>query len=71
MPFRRDAPLQFAALPPTPLEIAESIDMNRYLQHGVRVRMVETGFDTHAVDSPADLVLVEQLMRNDPLLGAY
>ncbi len=71
MPFRRDALLRFAALAPTPLEIAESIDMNRYLQHGVRVRMVETGFDTHAVDTPADLALVEQSMRNDPLLGSY
>ena len=71
MPFRREALLHFAALPPTPLEIAESIDMNRYLQHGIRVHMVETGFDTHAVDSPADLALVERLMHDDPLLGAY
>ena len=37
----------------------------------VRVRMVETGFDTHAVDTPADLALVEQSMRSDPLLGSY
>ena len=71
MPFRRDALLQFAALPPTPLEIAESIDMNRFLQHGVQVRMVETSHDCHAVDSPADLALVETMMRGDPLLGAY
>lgn len=71
MPFRRQALLRFAALPPTPLEIAESVDMNRFLEHGVPVRMVETRFRTHAVDTPADLALVEGWMRDDPLTAAY
>lgn len=71
MPFRREALLRFAALAPTPLEIAESVDMNRFLEHGVPVRMVETRFNSHAVDTPADLALVEGLMRDDPLIRAY
>ena len=50
-PFRRDALRRFSELPPTPLEIAESVDMNRFLEHGVTVRMVETEFETHAVDT--------------------
>lgn len=71
MPFRREALLRFAALAPTPLEIAESVDMNRFLENRVPVRMVETRFQTHAVDTPADLALVEGLMRDDPITDAY
>ncbi|MDA1091591.1 MAG: 3-deoxy-manno-octulosonate cytidylyltransferase [Proteobacteria bacterium] len=71
MPFRRDALLRFAALEPTPLEIAESIDMMRFLEHGVPVRMVPTKFDTQAVDTPEDLARVEALMRDDPLMQTY
>jgi 3-deoxy-manno-octulosonate cytidylyltransferase (CMP-KDO synthetase) len=71
MPFRRDALLKFAALEPTPLEIAESVDMMRFLEHGVPVRMVDTKFETQAVDTPEDLARVEKMMRNDPLTETY
>jgi len=71
IPFRKDFLRDFARLPPTPLERAESIDMLRVLEHGGRVRMVETDADTHAVDTPADLRLVEALMREDPLVAHY
>ena len=63
IPFRRECLLEFARLPPTPLELAESIDMLRLLEHGRSVRLVETDVTTHAVDTPADLELVEKLMR--------
>jgi 3-deoxy-manno-octulosonate cytidylyltransferase (CMP-KDO synthetase) len=71
IPFRREFLRAFAALPPTPLERAESIDMLRAIEHGHRVRMVETEVSTHAVDTAADLRLVESLMRDDPLVAAY
>jgi 3-deoxy-manno-octulosonate cytidylyltransferase (CMP-KDO synthetase) len=71
IPFRRDFLREYARWTPTPLEVAESIDMLRVLEHGGIVRLVETEFDTHAVDTPKDLCLVETLMRNDPLLLRY
>ena len=71
MPFRRDALLCFAELAPTTLEIAESIDMLRFLEHGYPVHMVETTLPTQAVDTPEDLARVEKLMRNDPLVSTY
>ncbi|MCA1555986.1 MAG: 3-deoxy-manno-octulosonate cytidylyltransferase [Acidobacteria bacterium] len=71
IPFRRDFLCEFANLPPTPLERAESIDMLRVIEHGGRVRLVETDVDTHAVDTPNDLRLVEALMADDPLLLRY
>jgi len=63
IPFRRDYLIEYTKLEPTPLEIAESVDMMRILEHGMNVRMVPTIFDTQAVDTPADLERVEILMR--------
>jgi 3-deoxy-manno-octulosonate cytidylyltransferase (CMP-KDO synthetase) len=64
IPFRRDFLLEYTSMVPTPLEIAESIDMMRVLEHGLKVKMVPTRHDTRAVDTPDDLRRVEQLMRN-------
>lgn len=71
IPFRRDTLLEFARLPPTPLEQLESVDMLRLLEYGYRVKMVRTKFNTQAVDTQADLERVAGLMAGDPLLGSY
>jgi 3-deoxy-manno-octulosonate cytidylyltransferase (CMP-KDO synthetase) len=62
IPFRRDYLLEYMRLAPTPLEIAESVDMMRVLEHGGKVRMIPTKHASFAVDTPADLVRVEALM---------
>ena len=69
--FTRAGLEAFTRLPPTPLEEAESIDMLRFIEHGYRVKMVETTFATHAVDTPADLEHVEKLMKTDALTRSY
>jgi 3-deoxy-manno-octulosonate cytidylyltransferase (CMP-KDO synthetase) len=61
--FDRPTLLEFSELEPTPLEVVESIDMLRYIEHGRPVRLVETAVDTHAVDVPDDIRLVEQLLE--------
>ena len=71
IPFRRPFLTAFAALEPTPLEQAESIDMLRALEHGYAVRMVRTAHATCSVDTPADLARVSRLMSGDPLIAAY
>lgn len=71
IPFRRETLVEFTRLPSTPLERLESVDMLRLLEHGHRVKMVETPFNTQAVDTPADLARVAGLMGADPLLGTY
>ena len=63
IPFRRDYLLEYTSLAPTPLEIAESVDMMRILEHGMKVRMAPTVHNTQAVDTPADLQRVAQLMQ--------
>ncbi len=69
IPFRRAFLAAFAALDPTPLEQAESIDMLRALEHGYVVRMALTAHATCSVDTPADLAHVSRLMLGDPLLS--
>ncbi|MGH7467771.1 MAG: 3-deoxy-manno-octulosonate cytidylyltransferase [Longimicrobiales bacterium] len=71
IPFRRETLEQFAALPPAPLEMAESIDMLRLLEHGIAVRMVPTDVETHAVDTPHDLETVASMMALDPFTENY
>ncbi|HNN44404.1 MAG TPA: hypothetical protein PKN34_00005, partial [Azospira sp.] len=63
IPFRRDFLLEYTRLAPTPLEIAESVDMMRVLEHGLCVRMAPTKHDTQAVDTLEDLKKVERLMQ--------
>lgn len=64
IPFRRDFLLEYTALSPTPLEVAESVDMMRVLEHGHKVRMIPTQHKSQAVDTPGDLSKVEALMRD-------
>lgn len=71
IPFRREALYNYTNLTPTPLEQLESIDMLRLIEHGYRVKMVPTDFNTQAVDTESDLIRVAQLMKNDALLDAY
>lgn len=63
IPFRRDFLREYMRLDPTPLEVTESIDMLRVLEHGKKVRLVPTSHKTHAVDTPEDLKKVEALMK--------
>jgi 3-deoxy-manno-octulosonate cytidylyltransferase (CMP-KDO synthetase) len=66
IPFRRRALTSFATLPRGPLEELESIDMLRFLENGQPVRIVTTDIETHAVDVPGDLDVVELMMTRKP-----
>lgn len=69
--FRMDFLGRFAVLPPTPLEALESVDMLRALEHGYRVRMVETPSEVVGVDTPEDLRRAVQLMQRDDIFNSY
>jgi 3-deoxy-manno-octulosonate cytidylyltransferase (CMP-KDO synthetase) len=58
-------------LAPTPLEVSESIDMLRLIEHGIRVRLVPTAGETHAVDTPEDLEVVAARLVADPFTATY
>lgn len=71
IPFRREYLLRFNSLPETPLEIYESVDMMRVLEHGEKVRMVPTDKRTLSVDTPEDLCRVVTMMQGDTLMQVY
>lgn len=58
--YRRDVLLQLAQLPPSPLERLERLEQLRALEHGVRIMVIETAYDSPGVDTPDDLERVRQ-----------
>ncbi len=71
IPFLREFLIKFNELEPTPLEVVESVDMLRVLEHGYKVKMVPTHHETYSVDTPEDLRDVENLMIRDSLMKFY
>ncbi len=69
--FRRDALLRFNQMDETRLEQIESVDMNRVLETGGRIRMVLTDSITIGVDTPQELKEAEGLMNADQTLNLY
>jgi 3-deoxy-manno-octulosonate cytidylyltransferase (CMP-KDO synthetase) len=60
--FRKQALLDFTSWPVSPLEDAEKVECLRYLENGVPIRMVETGFMGVEIDTPEDLERAAQLL---------
>ena len=64
--YRREFLIRLAALPQTALEQAEALEQLRALEHGHRIRAVETEHDSIGVDTPADLERVRQTIAETP-----
>jgi 3-deoxy-manno-octulosonate cytidylyltransferase (CMP-KDO synthetase) len=72
MPFRWHFMKKFNhELEPTPLELQESIEMIRALQHGYKVRMVTSPYLSKSVDTETDRLEVEQIMKTDEVYKKY
>ncbi|MEI6155242.1 MAG: 3-deoxy-manno-octulosonate cytidylyltransferase [Deltaproteobacteria bacterium] len=72
MPFRWHFMKKFNhELNPTPLELQESVEMIRALQHGYKVRMVPSPYISKSVDTDADRQKAEDLMLIDPIYQSY
>ncbi len=59
--YRRDFLLKYAALAPTPLERAESLEQLRALENGYKIKVLESDFHGIGVDTPEDLAAVNVL----------
>ena len=57
----------YSQLPPTPLEIAESVDFLRILEHGYELRGVPFERKTIGVEREKDVGIVEKILREDTL----
>jgi 3-deoxy-manno-octulosonate cytidylyltransferase (CMP-KDO synthetase) len=60
--YRRTFLLTLAHLPQTPLEQLEQLEQLRVLEHGYRIRVVETTYESIRVDVPEDVVRVERML---------
>ena len=72
MPFRWHFMKKFNHnLEATPLELQESIEMIRALQHGYKVRMVPSPYLSKSVDTESDRLEVERIMKTDEVYKKY
>ena len=51
-----------ASLDPTPLEQAEALEQLRALEHGIRIKAIETQYESFEVNTPEDLEQVRRLL---------
>ena len=61
--YRRNFLLKYAALTPTPLERAESLEQLRALENGYKIKVLESDFQGIGVDTPEDLAAVNVLFE--------
>jgi len=66
--FRPEALKRFVQLEPSPLERAERLEQLRALEHGLRIRVVETKYRTAGVDTPEDLERVRRQIETGSLV---
>ena len=70
--FRAGFLQEYTKLPESPLELKETCDSNRIVDHGFRQRIAPYPVvPSFSVDSPADVHRVEETMKNDPLWKEY
>jgi 3-deoxy-manno-octulosonate cytidylyltransferase (CMP-KDO synthetase) len=63
IPFTREMLDTYTNLKPTYLEKIESVDMMRLVENGYKVKIILTDHKTHSVDVPADIKIVEKMMK--------
>ena len=68
--YRRATLLRLAALPPTAIERSEALEQLRALDHGIRIKCIETALDSIGVDTPADLERARTLVAARTLTTA-
>ncbi len=69
--FRRETLIAFNSMEETSLEQIESVDMNRVLEMGGKIRMTLTKAQTIGVDTREELIAAEKLLRLDSVVEKY
>ncbi len=59
--YRADILNKITQLPPSGLEIAESLEQLRWLEAGYTIKLVETGHQSYCVDEPGDVEKILQI----------
>ena len=65
--YRKAALERFAALPPSPLEQVERLEQLRMLENGIGLYVAEAPGDTIGVDTEADLLRADAVLKEREL----
>lgn len=71
LPFRKKFLIEFQNMAPTPLEMAESIEFLRAVEHGFKVRAIQSPYRNVSVDTEPDRQEAEAAMKNDEFYPRY
>jgi 3-deoxy-manno-octulosonate cytidylyltransferase (CMP-KDO synthetase) len=63
--------LKYNKLDETPLELSESIDLLRFLENGIQIKVAISDYKTMGVDIPADRKKVIELLAADKVFQQY
>ena len=61
--YKRDFLVEFAKMKPSRLERLERLEQLRALENGYRIKMIEAPGPTLSVDTPGDIIKVEEFLR--------
>jgi 3-deoxy-manno-octulosonate cytidylyltransferase (CMP-KDO synthetase) len=64
--FRTEIIPKLKSLQVSELEQLESLEQLRWLDNGFKINVLETDFQSPAIDSPEDLVTVENFLKSNP-----
>jgi 3-deoxy-manno-octulosonate cytidylyltransferase (CMP-KDO synthetase) len=67
----REMALGYSKMKETPLEIAESDDMLRFIENGIKVKVILSPYKTKGVDTPGDHKVITKIMEADSIFRRY
>ena len=62
--YKREALFQYTSLAQSELEKIEKLEQLRMLEHGMKIKVVETDYESLSVDTPEDLKLARKYCKN-------
>lgn len=63
--YTKDFIKKYVGMAKTPLEEAENLEQLRALEHGYKIRVKETGYDSIGVDVPGDILRIEREIKGE------
>lgn len=63
--YTREFIIKFPSLEPTPLELQEGLEQLRILEHGYKIKVIDTEYQSIGVDTPEDLEHLRSIMAKE------